>query len=81
MADATMSTNSATPSPAETPEPMGTSKVRPYTLGEEIANSIIHGLGIALSISALTMLIVFSVQAGNSWALGAGIVYGISLVL
>ena len=54
---------------------------RPYTLGEEIANSIIHGLGVALSISALTMLIVFSVQAQSGWALGAGIVYGISLVL
>lgn len=54
---------------------------RPYTLGEEIANSIIHGLGVALSISALTLLIVFAAQAHNNWALGAGIVYGISLVL
>jgi hemolysin III len=54
---------------------------RPYTLREEIANSIIHGLGAALSISALTLLIVFAAQAHNSWALGAGIVYGISLVL
>jgi hemolysin III len=52
-----------------------------YTLGEEIANSIIHGLGVTLSISALTMLIVFAVQSGSGWALGAGIVYGISLVL
>lgn len=56
-------------------------RARPYTLGEEIANSIIHGLGIALSISALTMLIVFAVQAGSGWALAAGIVYGVSLVL
>jgi hemolysin III len=56
-------------------------RARAYTLGEEIANSIIHGLGVTLSISALTMLIVFAVQADNGWALGAGIVYGISLVL
>ena len=56
-------------------------RARAYTLGEEIANSIIHGLGVALSIAALTMLIVFAVQAGNGWALGAGIVYGVSLVL
>jgi hemolysin III len=54
---------------------------RPYTVGEEIANSVIHGLGATLSVAALTMLIVFAAQAGNPWALGAGIVYGISLVL
>lgn len=63
------------------PAPMGTSKVRAYTLGEEIANSIIHGLGVALSISALTMLIVFAVQAGNPWAIASAIVYGVALVL
>ena len=51
-------------------------KVRAYTVGEEIANSIIHGIGITLSISALTLLIVFAVQAHDGWALGAGIVYG-----
>ena len=56
-------------------------RARAYTLGEEIANSIIHGLGVTLSISALTMLIVFAAQANNGWALGAGIVFGISLVL
>ena len=54
---------------------------RPYTLGEEIANSIIHGLGVGLSVAALTMLIVFAVQSGNPWSLGAAIVYGITLVL
>ena len=55
--------------------------VRPYTLGEEIANSIIHGLGVGLSVAALTMLIVFAVQSGNPWALASAIVYGLSLVL
>lgn len=54
---------------------------RPYSLGEEIANSIIHGLGVALSIAALTMLVVFGAQSGSSWALASGIVYGVSLVL
>jgi len=52
-----------------------------YTVGEEIANSIIHGLGTVLSVAALTMLIVFGAQSRNGWALGAGIVYGISLLL
>ena len=54
---------------------------RAYTLGEEIANSIIHGLGVGLSVAALTMLIVFAVQSGNPWALASAIVYGLSLVL
>jgi hemolysin III len=54
---------------------------RPYSVGEEIANSIIHGLGTTLAISALTLLIVFAALFGDGWALGAGIVYGISLVL
>ena len=62
-------------------ERMGSTKLRPYTLGEEIANSIIHGLGVALSVGALTMLIVFAAQAHNGWALASGIVFGISLVL
>lgn len=55
--------------------------VRAYSVGEEIANSIIHGLGAVLSISALTMLIVFAAQTGDRWRLGASLVYGISLVL
>ena len=66
---------------AEQPEPMGASKVRPYTLGEEIANSSIHGLGVALSIAALTMLLVFAGWAHNGWAIATSLVYGISLVL
>ena len=83
MADATMPTepNAPAPGPAEKPEPMGASKVRPYTLGEEIANSSIHGLGVALSISALTLLLVFAGWAQNGWAIASAIVYGISLVL
>jgi len=55
--------------------------VRAYTLGEEIANSVIHGIGIALSIGALAILVVFGAMSGSGAKLGAGIVYGISLVL
>ena len=69
------------PVPAEEPAPMGASAVRPYTLGEEIANSSIHGLGVALSIAALTTLLIFAGWAQNGWAIASSIVYGISLVL
>jgi hemolysin III len=67
--------------PSEKPEPMGHSKGRPYTLGEEITNSIIHGIGVVLSIAALTMLLVFAGWAQNGWAIASALVYGISLVL
>jgi hemolysin III len=63
------------------PEPMGLSKIRAYTLGEEIANSIIHGLGVGLSIAALAILLVYAGQSHNNWAIGSAIVYGLSLVL
>lgn len=54
---------------------------RDYTLGEEIANSITHGVGIAVSIVALTLLVVDSVAYGDGWALASGIVFGLSLIL
>lgn len=54
---------------------------RPYTLGEEIANSAIHGLGVALAIAALALLITFSTLSGDSYKLGASLVFGIALVL
>lgn len=55
--------------------------LRPYSLGEEIANSVIHGLGAVLSVAALTMLVIFAVQNSDVWQLGASITYGITLVL
>lgn len=54
---------------------------RPYSLGEEIANSIIHGLGVGLSVAALVLLVVFAVQSGDPLKLASAIVYGVALVL
>jgi len=55
--------------------------VREYTLGEEIANSITHGIGALLSIAALVLCIVFSVRHGAGIRLCAALVYGISMFL
>jgi hemolysin III len=60
---------------------MGSTRGRPYTLGEEIANSIIHGLGVGLSIAALAILLVYAGQSHNPWAIASSLVYGIALVL
>lgn len=53
---------------------------RPYTLGEEIANSIIHGIGVGLSVAALVLLIVYSAST-DGWRIASALVFGIALVL
>ena len=52
-----------------------------YTLGEELFNSISHGVGVLLSIAALVLLIIFAAIDGSGYKLASGIVYGISLIL
>ena len=54
---------------------------RPYTLVEEIASSVSHGIGIGLAIAALVILVVFAVAADDGFKLASGIVFGVSLVL
>ncbi len=54
---------------------------RVYTLGEEIFNSITHGIGDLISVAALVLLIVFAVIYGDGWCLASGIVYGVTLVV
>lgn len=55
--------------------------VKEYTLGEEIANSITHGVGAGLSIAALVLLIVKSVMDGGGILLLSGLFFGISLLI
>ena len=38
-----------------------------YTIGEEIANSVTHGIGLILAIAALGILTTFSSRYGNAW--------------
>ncbi|MFN3411575.1 MAG: PAQR family membrane homeostasis protein TrhA [Exilispira sp.] len=48
---------------------------------QEIANSITHGLGAALSIAALTILVVFASLQGNPWKIVSFSLFGASLIL
>jgi len=50
-----------------------------YTLGEEIANSITHGIGAALSIAALVLLVVFASQHKDAWRIVSFSIYGTTL--
>ncbi len=48
---------------------------------EEIANSITHGIGAALSIAGLTVLVVLAALYGDAWHVVSVSIYGSSLVL
>jgi len=54
---------------------------RHYSLGEEIANAITHGLGVALSLAALILLVYVAATRGNGWHLASSIVYGITMFM
>ncbi|WP_374687566.1 hemolysin III family protein, partial [Promineifilum sp.] len=51
-----------------------------YTLGEEIAHSVTHGIGAALSVAALVVLVILAATRGTGWHLFSYTVYGISLL-
>lgn len=55
--------------------------VREYTLGEEIANAVSHGVGAALAIAALVLLIVRAAFDGGGVYLLSALVFGITLLL
>ena len=54
--------------------------VKRYTSGEEIFNSVSHGIGALLSIAALVLLVVFSIGKPGVYLLAA-LVYSISMLL
>lgn len=52
-----------------------------YTIKEEIANSITHGIGALLSIAGLVLMIVFAAIFGNAWHVVSVSIYGGTLVI
>jgi len=52
-----------------------------YTPGEELANAVTHGLGIALSVTGLAVLVTFASLRGDAWSVTATAIFGASLVL
>ncbi len=57
------------------------SRLPRYTKGEEIANSVTHGVGALISIAGLVLLVVFSALYGNAWHVVSSSVYGSSLLI
>ena len=54
---------------------------RTLSFGEEIFNSITHGIGTLLSIAALVLLVVFANKRGNAWHIVSFSIFGSSMVL
>lgn len=52
-----------------------------FSKGEEIANSITHGIGGILSIAGLVLLIVFSSLYGTVWHVISFTLFGVTMVL
>ncbi|PWH15570.1 MAG: hemolysin III [Anaerolineae bacterium] len=52
-----------------------------YTRGEEIANSITHGIGVVLSIAGLAVLTAFAALLGNVWHIVSVSIYGTTQIL
>lgn len=52
-----------------------------YTLGEEIANSVTHGVGIVLGIAGLGVLTAFASLRGDAWHIVGCSIFGAALIL
>lgn len=52
-----------------------------YTLGEEIANGITHGLGVLFGVAALTVLLVFSIKKAEPLSIVSFSIYGACIIL
>lgn len=52
-----------------------------YSVAEEIAHAVTHGLGAALSIAALAVLVAFSTLYGDAWHITSSSIYGATLIL
>ncbi len=55
--------------------------LKPYPVGQEIANSITHGLGVLLSIAGLVVLVISSVLRGDVWHIVSFTVFGVSSLM
>lgn len=52
-----------------------------YSMGEEIASSVIHGIGILLSIVALIVMLYYASRYGDAWQIAGAVVFGCGLIL
>ena len=72
----------ASPPPIEAAIPVPVAPhLRVYSRGEEIANWVTHGIGLAASVVGLSLLIVQSSLRGNAWHVVSFTVFGLTLLI
>jgi hemolysin III len=52
-----------------------------YSVGEEIANSVTHGVGLVLAIAGLGVLTAFASRLGNAWHVVSCTIFATTLIL
>jgi hemolysin III len=58
------------------------SSTRPtQSIGEEIANSVTHGVAAACSVAALAILVVSAAMRGDAWHVVSCAIFGVTLIL
>lgn len=51
-----------------------------YTPREELANSLTHAVGVALSVAGLVLMVTFSARHGDAWHVVSTAIFGVSLI-
>ena len=54
---------------------------RRLSLGEEIANSVTHGIAALASVAALPILMIVTLGRGDPWQVAGGAIFGGTLVM
>jgi hemolysin III len=54
---------------------------RPLSIGEEIANSVTHGVAALASVAALPILLVVAIARGDPWRIAGSAIFGATLVM
>lgn len=52
-----------------------------YTVGEEVAHSVTHGLGILAGIVGLAFLVGYAMKYGDGWVVAAVSIFGASIII
>lgn len=60
---------------------MSTLSTTKYSLAEEIAHTVTHGVGALLSIAGLTILVAFASLNGDVWHIVSSSIYGATLII
>lgn len=51
------------------------------TVGEEIASSVTHGIGLAGSIAMMPFLVIAAARDGDAWRVTSAVIFGTSLII